>query len=78
MFDSEKGRTMHRVKTHGFRVEHRKLVEAVENGEGKYKCLLCQKIYASKQGAQLHIDKVCVKKYTPEEIVNKLSAAGFV
>jgi rubredoxin len=77
-FDTNKGMTMHRVKTHNYRVEHRKLVQEVQKGEAKHKCLLCNKIYASKQGAQLHLDKHCTPKFTADEIVNALARHGFL
>jgi rubredoxin len=77
-FDTEKGRMTHMVRSHNHRSEQRKLVQEVVNGDGKFKCLLCNKIYASKPGAQLHIDKHCAKKFTAEEIVNKLSRHGFI
>ena len=67
---------IHKVKTHNYRVEHRKLVQEVQKGESKHKCLLCNKIYASKQGAQLHLDKHCAHKYTADEIVNALARHG--
>ena len=77
-FETNKGKTMHMVKTHNYRVERRRLVQEVENGDGKYRCLMCRKIYASKQGAQLHLDKHCARKFTVEEIVNMLGRHGMV
>jgi exonuclease III len=77
-FETEKGRMTHRVRAHNHRSEQRKLVQEVVNGDGKYKCLLCYKIYASKPGAQLHIDQHCAKKFTAEEIVNKLNRYGLL
>ena len=77
-FETVKARMMHMVKTHNFRSDQRKLVREVENGDGKYKCLMCQKVYASKPGAQLHIDKHCAKKYTADEIINLLNRHGLL
>jgi hypothetical protein len=77
-FDTNKGMTMHRVKAHNYRVEHRKLVQEVQKGEAKHRCLLCNKIYASKQGAQLHLDKHCTPKFTEDEIVNALARHGML
>ena len=77
-FETVKARMMHMVKTHNFRSDQRKLVREVENGDGKYKCLMCQKIYASKPGAQLHIDKHCAKKFTADEIINLLNRHGLL
>ena len=77
-FDTEKGRMTHMVRSHNHRSEQRKLVQEVVNGDGKFRCLLCHKIYASKPGAQLHIDKHCAKKFTAEEIVDKLNRYGFL
>ena len=78
MFETQKGMITHRVKTHNYRVEHRKLVQEVKKGENKHRCLLCNKIYASKQGAQLHLDKHCSHKFTADEIVNALARHGFM
>ena len=77
-FETSKGKIIHMVKSHNYRSEQRKLVKEIENGDGKYKCLMCHKIYASKQGAQLHIDKHCAKKFSAEAIVNLLNRYGLI
>jgi hypothetical protein len=77
-FETNKGMTMHKVKTHNYRVDHRKLVQEIQKGEAKHRCLLCNKIYASKQGAQLHLDKHCTPKFTADEIVNALARHGML
>ena len=71
-FSSALGLNSHVVRSHNYRSDQRKLVSEVKDGNGKYRCLLCEQIYVNKQGAQLHIDRVCAKKHTPEEIVQKL------
>ena len=76
--ETNKEKIIHMVKSHNYRVEHRKLVQSTEQGDGKHKCLLCNKIYASKQGAQLHLDKHCAHKFTADEIVNKLIKHGMM
>ena len=71
-FSTQQGRMSHYVRAHNVRSNQRKLVKEVENGDGKYQCLLCNGIYVNKKGAQLHIDRHCAKKFSPEEIAAKL------
>ena len=59
--------TTHRVRTHGYRDNYRKLV--VDNV-----CPMCEVPFASKHGAQNHIQKVCGKKGTEEERAAKVAA----
>ena len=60
------------MRAHNYRSDQRKLVSEVKESDGKYRRLLCEGIYVNKKGAQLHIDRHCAKKFTPEEIVGKL------
>ena len=56
----------HRVKTHGYRDQYRKLVE------NEY-CPMCNGKFASKVGAMNHIQKVCGTKGTQQERDAKVS-----
>ena len=71
-FGTSQGLTSHVVHAHNQRSDQRKLVEEIKEGNGKFRCLLCDGVYVNKKGAQLHIDRHCAKKYTQEQIVNKL------
>ena len=71
-FSTSQARVSHVVKAHNYRSDQRKLVQEIQNGEGKFRCLLCDGVYVNKKGAQLHIDRHCAKKFSPEQIVQKL------
>jgi hypothetical protein len=71
-FSTALGLNSHVVRSHNYRSEQRKLVSEIKESEGKHRCLLCDGVYVNKKGAQLHIDRHCAKKFTPEEIVGKL------
>ena len=59
--------TTHKVRTHGYRDSYRQLV--IDNV-----CPMCDAPFASKHGAQNHIQKVCGKKGTDEERATKVAA----
>ncbi len=71
-FGTTQGLTSHVVHAHNQRSDQRKLVEEIQDSNGKFRCLLCKGVYVNKKGAQLHIDRHCAKKHTPEQIVAKL------
>ena len=75
-FSTAQGRISHGVRAHNVRSDQRKLVQELENGDGKFRCLLCNGVYVNKKGAQLHIDRHCAKKFTPEQIMQKLLQSG--
>ena len=71
-FGTTQGLMSHVVHAHNQRSDQRKLVEKIEEEDGKYRCLICKGVYVNKKGAQLHIDRHCAKKHTPEHIATLL------
>jgi len=75
-FSTNQGLVSHQVRAHNLRSSQRKLVQEVKDGGGRFKCLLCGAELVDKKGAQLHIDRHCAKKFTPEAIFGKLLEHG--
>jgi hypothetical protein len=75
-FSTHQGLVSHQVRAHNLRSSQRKLVQEGKGGNGKFKCLLCGAELVDKKGAQLHIDRHCAKKFTPEAIFAKLVEHG--
>ena len=71
-FGTKQCLTSHVVHAHNQRSDQRKLVEKIQEEDGKFRCLICKGVYVNKKGAQLHIDRHCAKKHTQEHLVTLL------
>ena len=62
----------HRSSAHEWREPLRKLVKATDSE--KFSCRLCNVLFKNKQGAQLHVQRVCAPKYDQAVIQAALNA----
>ena len=62
----------HRSSAHEWREPLRKLVKAT--GSEKFSCRLCNSLFKNKQGAQLHVQRVCAPKHEQAVIQAALNA----
>ena len=62
----------HRSSAHAWREPLRKLVRPTTTDE--YSCRLCNTLFKNKQGAQLHVQRVCAPKHDPAVVQAALNA----